>query len=269
MHPILANKADRQTSLINSSGMFLLAFVILYFSNLLITWGIAELFGIDARLYYYKVEYLINNTSSLWSEDSIILIFFAGPFFSLFVAALAARLHFLFRPEPGTFKVFLLYLYLHGMNFTFSSILAGALSEEVFWYGMIWMRIPKIIMYLLGLIGLGMLLLTSNAKSVFFIEASHYPNANNKTNRQSWLLNTVLYPWVISSLIGGLILLPEILLYYVIFMATMLIMIIPVFRKSQLVNDVMNFDNGNSPGIQWVYWFVAIALLVAFRLIFN
>ena len=266
---IIVDKSSRQINLVNSTVLFASAFLLLYIINILIVYLFAEYFGIDAKIHYYGVEYLISNHSSKWTVDSLILMFLAGPFVSLMIAGISARLHGVFRADKGHLKLFFLFVYLNGMNFCFGSILAGSISKKMTWYAMAWMGLPGIIMFMLGIIGIILLWVTGSAKAIFFLESCNYPNPNHPTNRQYWLLNTILKPWFLSSLIIILFLLPNIQLYFLILLISPIFTIMPIFRNATTVTEVMVFDADTSVKVFWKTWalFIVVALLLRFFLL--
>ncbi len=262
----IVDKQSRHISFINATAFYVLAFIIIYFLNLLVVFGLASYFGIDAKFLYYKVDYLISNSSERWTTDALILMFMAGPFISLLVAGIFARLHTVFRADKGHLKLFFLYMYMHGMNFCFASFIAGSISNDYTWFAMAWLNIPQLMMYVIGIVGLALLLVVGSAKSIFLMEASNYARPNHPINRQYWLLNTALKPWFVGSIIIILVLLPEIDMYYIIILISYGIMNIPIFRNSSTTPEVMSFDAATSFGVFWKVWIAFFAIISFMRL---
>ncbi|MEA3445887.1 MAG: hypothetical protein U9R19_14305 [Bacteroidota bacterium] len=265
----IVDARQRWTSFGNSLTFFLLAFVFIYMVNLIVTYITAKSFGIDASIKYYKVDYKINEESVKWTVDSLIVIFYMGPFVSFVLAGLLSRLKGLFRADPGFAKVFLMWSFFHAMNFCFSSFIGGVATEQGIWFALAWMGIPTFVQLIFGLVFIAMLYLVGSTSSVFFLECSTYPYASNPINRQYWLLNAGLKTWFFGFLLIILIFLPEIRFYELIIYFSMVVIIIPIFRTSKLITEVMIVEEVEKPVFQWKWFVLAIAGILAIRLVFQ
>ena len=64
---------------VNSSILYVLAYLLVYLTYQLSVILMASRFGIDSVLYYFEVMFPIGNQSALWTDFSIISITLAGP----------------------------------------------------------------------------------------------------------------------------------------------------------------------------------------------
>jgi hypothetical protein len=265
----IVNSRQRWVSFANSVTFFLLAFEFVYLINLLATYIAAESFGIDAIIRYYKVDFMINNESKKWTVDSLILIFYMAPFVSLLVAGLFSRLKNLFRPDPGYLRLFLLWGFIHSMNFCFAPFIGGVATEQGIWYALAWMGIPTFVQIIFAVGFMIILYFIGSTTSLYFIECSNYPNSNNPVNRQYWLLNAGLKTWFFGFLFISLLFLPEIRYYELIIFFSMILMIIPFFRTSKLMTEIMVVEEVEKPVFQWKWLGVAIVCLVLIRFLLQ
>ena len=258
---------QRWVSFANSLTFFLLAFVAVYIINLLVTYFTAEAFGIDAVIKYYKVDFKINNESERWTVDSLILIFYMGPFVSFLFAGILSRLKDLFRADPGHVKLFLMWAFFHAMNFCFASFVGGVATEQGIWYALAWMGIPTFVQVIFAVVFVLLLYLIGSTSSVFFLECSTYTFGNNPINRQYWLLNAGLKTWFFGFLIISLIFLPKLRMYELIIFASMIFMIIPLFRQSRLITEVMLVEEIEKPRFVWKWFVLALVSIVLIRVL--
>ncbi len=265
----IVDARQRWVSFGNSLTFFLLAFVFVYMVNLLATYITAEAFGIDSAIKYYKVDYKINEESQKWTIDSLIVIFYMAPFVSFLLAGLLSRLKVLFRGDPGFIKIFLFWSFLHAMNFCFASFVGGVATKDGIWFALAWMGVPTFIQAVFAVVFLALLYLIGSTSSVYFLESSTYPHANNPINRQYWLLNAGLKTWFFGFLIVSLIFLPEIRFYELIIFFSMIMIIIPLFRTSKLMTEVMIVEEIKEPVFKWKWFIVAIVGVLLIRVIFK
>lgn len=265
----IVNARQRRVSFANSLTFFLLAFVVVYMVNLLATYITAESFGVDAVIKYYKVDFNINNESKRWTVDSLILIFYMSPFVSLLLAGLFSRLKNIFRPDPGYVKLFLMWGFIHSMNFCFASFIGGVATQQGIWFALAWMYVPTFVQIIFAAGFLVLLYFIGSTSSVYFLECSNYPFANNKVNRQYWLLNAGLKTWFAGFLFVILLFLPEIRYYEIIIFFSMILIIIPFFTTSKLMTEVMNVEEVEKPNIEWKWLAVAVSSLILIRIFLN
>ncbi|MCF8370633.1 MAG: hypothetical protein K9H64_03355 [Bacteroidales bacterium] len=265
----IVNARQRWISFANSLTFFLLAFVVVYMVNLLATYITAESFGVDAVIKYFKVDFKINNESDKWTVDSLILIFYMSPFVSLLLAGLFSRLKNLFRPDPGYFKLFLMWGFIHSMNFCFASFIGGVATEQGIWFALAWMGVPTFVQIIFAVVFAILLYFIGSTSSVYFLECCNYPFANNPVNRQYWLLNAGLKTWFAGFLIVGLLFLPEIRYYELIIYFSMIIIIIPFFHTSKLMTEVMIVEEVEKPVFHWKWLAVALLCLVLIRILLS
>lgn len=232
------------------------------------TWATASSFGIESVFTIHKVVFNTLHSSGLWSVDSLVIMFFSGPFITTVIAGIFSRLHAISRADGGLTKLFYLYMFILGINFSLGSFVAGAIAREETWFAMAWLDIPQVMMYVGGLIFLIVMIYIGSTKSLFFYEASVYENPNFPVNRQYWLLNVLFYPWLISNAFMLILLMPEITWFTVIITITPILFFIPVFVKSSLMKDIFEIPAKYSFKYYWKTAVIFMVVAVLMRFIF-
>jgi len=126
----------------NSTIIYLLAFFITFIAQTLITQMAAELSHIKTVYDHFILIFKINNTSSLWTVDSIIFIFASGPFLCLVIGLISLRVHRLLESSKDYLSLFLLWLYILSFNRFFGAFISGVVTHKGFGYVLNWIYLP-------------------------------------------------------------------------------------------------------------------------------
>ncbi len=258
---------ERLVSILNGVVLYMLAFLLVHLSVLSITQLLSESLGIEAKILYNRVIFLTEYNYQIWTIDTIVAMFFSGSFLAIIIAGIFSRLNTVNRFDRGWTKMFYLYVFFHGINFTFGSFAAGAFSKQVLWYAMAWLRISDIIMYLIGILGLVILYFLGQTKIMSVYEASIFPNPNSSFNRQEWLLNSLLKPWFFGGILVALIFSPDLLLYILFLLIFPIIMFIPSFVRSKYVSEALEIPIQQENKILWIPLIILILSFSAVRLL--
>jgi len=260
---------------VNSAFTYVLAFLLLYFSSKLVSIWIAGLYGIPAVLYSFRIFWPLYTYSSLYSRQALILIFAAGPVFSLIVGLLFYRVFYWLRFRNLNLKLLLLWTYFHALNLFFGAYISGVITRTDFVYATEWLfysqvfDVEEIIFVILSLI---ILLVAGFYLARKFIIASGSISIINPRVRLFYMIASVLGPWMIGS--GVLYFLnfpknpPELLLIY----ATTALMTIPAMTNFNSVSNRAIKIVLNRQGIRigWIYILFCILLVFAIRMVvFN
>ncbi len=71
---------------VNSTLLFLLAYVVVFFTANLATALVAHVFGIPTVLYYYNIDFIIKGVG--WSADAVKVVYSAAPLAALIAAVI-------------------------------------------------------------------------------------------------------------------------------------------------------------------------------------
>jgi len=255
---------------INSTALFVLAYLIVWLTYQFAVMVQASFSNIDSVLYYYEIMFPIGNYSMLWSQFNIILITAAGPFISVVLGVIYYYV-FLGRTSLGKqIRQLLVWLYLISMAFFFGAFVAGAVTHQGFGYVADWLYmhivfrigISMIFLFLLGFLG--------------WKTIQHLPDVSGsdsfKRSRTAFVLSRLSIPW----LAGGALMIwlkrtpvmpqhPNILDYDMIIIGSMIFPVVAaIFNKRERPRFCRNSRRSTSTRtiVVWVTAALILASLV-------
>lgn len=255
---------------INSTIIYLFAFIFVYFVYQFITAFIASQYHIRLIFYYDQLKFLTPDSSPFWYSDSAVTVFAAGPLVSAFLAFVFIMLYQRFANDDSIVKLFFLWGALHFINRIIGSFIIGTIF---FLYGSNliadWLYLGMEIKILLVAIALIIILLIGSYSVNAILASANSFTLLKPANRGLFIKNQIFIPWLIGSILLFLLYLPKIALHESLINVTMLIMLIPVYFK---------FDKVMFPGIDdeipkykfsWRFLIFLVIFLFAFRIIFG
>ncbi len=261
--PVLSRRA-RRISILNATVLYVLSFMMVHMVVLSITWFLSTSLGIEARILYNRVVFLTEYDYQIWTIDAIVAMFFAGPFIAIILAGFFSRLNTVNRFDQGWSRMFYLYVFFHGVNFSFGALMAGALSQEVLWYAFAWLRVPQIMMYFIGVGGLVAMFYLGQSKIMSIYEASIFHRPNDSFNRQEWLLNALLKAWLFGGIIIALVFIPGVQRYLIYLLIFPIVMFAPAFVRSRFIPEAVVIETQTH---ERILWFPLILLILSLTLI--
>ncbi|HSI89501.1 MAG TPA: hypothetical protein VK927_00220, partial [Adhaeribacter sp.] len=120
----------------NSTILFLLAYLVNFLAFQGGTVVAASLARIRHVLYPGFIDFKI--ADSQWRHNDVIFTYSAGPLLCLGIAVVSVFIFFYFKSKGGVLKLLFLWMFLHGFNFFFGSLVAGTLAKGSFWYAVRW-----------------------------------------------------------------------------------------------------------------------------------
>lgn len=252
--------------IMNSTIMYLMAFLIIYFVYQMIVIFTANSFGISGVLYYYQVFWPIGDSSPLWFPHyKIILITGSGPFISLILGLIFFRVFVPRLKNPQT-KLFFLWLALHALNMFFGAFVAGVITSDGFGYVPLWLglhvglRIFFSMIFLFGLASFGYHF------TRYFLETAPSPSLLKSERRRQFLLYHVLIPSILGALVIILVRIPFNPPYQIIVLATMLAATITaVFNHKAKPDRIKSFPKHHDRKLHLGYLVVLALLMIGFR----
>ena len=263
---------------INSTAIFILAYLVSYLMYQFAVMFMAAHFGINSILYYYEVLFPIGNNSPLWSQYSIIVITFSGPFLLLVLGILYYRVIVPHEKVKGLLKLFFLWMALHCINYFFGGLIGGMITDQGFGYVVAWLFIPIVIKFLLSLISLFVLGLIGFTTTRYFLEASGSAYWVKKENKLKLLFYLCFIPWFIGSLFLFIIKIPNTLpqhenitVHDTIIYFSMIVMLSPIFfnEKAKVSITRKTGEMTRESGFNSRYLIILLVLLILFRLGLN
>ena len=125
----LGSESKRMFNLIalDSTVIYVLSFLFVYFVYQFITAFIAGQYFIRVILYYNEIKWLTPDNSKFWYSDSALTIFASGPLISIFMAFVFIMLYRRFSNTDSIIKLFFLWGALHFVNRIIGSFAIGSI----------------------------------------------------------------------------------------------------------------------------------------------
>ena len=261
-------------AMFNSTGLFLVSYLIIYLIYQLPTILVASVYKIDSVLYFYELYFPVGNASNLWTKTNIIAITLIGPVASGFTALLLFRWVQLRNIKNHIFRLLLLWVAFQGAAHFLGAFVAGIITDLGFGYVANWLFLNVFFKILISLVFLSVLSLSGYYSATTAL--ANLPHGRMKSlHRTVSLISTYLLPWLLGTTLLVLLRFPDktpqhenIMVYDAIIMISMVFAIVPmVFRKksrgsaSVVKGKRVSFLNG-------ILMFAAgVAIVLLFRLI--
>ena len=125
---------------INSFFAFLSSFVLLHILSQLVTIIVAKVNSIPTRFNYFNVIFPISDNSNLWTQNSVVSVYIAAPLMCLILGLVFRRYLTISIDNPNrNSKLFVIWGYIHAMNFFFGGLIAGIPLLKGIGYVPVWL----------------------------------------------------------------------------------------------------------------------------------
>ena len=260
------------TVAINSTLMFVLAFMLSYVVNQLVTVYTAKILDIPSELYSYKIYWPLYTYSSLYSRQVLVLIFGMGPFVSFLLGILFYRLFIVVRYQSIYLKTFFLWTSISSFVLFFGAYISGAVTRTGFIYASEWLfmnnmfDVVEIIFVTLSVIAL---IIIGFIMTKAFLESSHSRALIEPRIRVLYILSAVVFPVIVGIFILIVINFPnnpvELLL---LFMSPLLISIVMLFRYNAIsLQNITIMKIDKVYRINLIVIILLIVLIAFFRIV--
>lgn len=225
-------------AMFNSTGLFLISYLIIYLIYQLPTILVASVYKIDSVLYFYELYFPVGNASNLWTKTNIIAITLIGPVASGFTALLLFRWVQLRNIKNHIFRLLLLWVAFQGAAHFLGAFVAGIITDLGFGYVANWLFLNVFFKILISLVFLSVLSLAGYYSATTAL--ANLPHGRMKSlHLNVSLISTYLLPWLLGTTLLVLLRFPDktpqhenIMVYDAIIMVSMVFAIVPmVFRK--------------------------------------
>jgi hypothetical protein len=276
--PILTPVAVKEKSdfrnylpyVVNSTMMFLLAYLVAWLTNQLAVIISASFFHIDSVLFYYEVMFPIGTVSRLWTVQNIIFITFSGPFFSLVTGSLYFILIIHRKKAKGNARMFFIWLIIHSFCMFFAAFVAGAVTRRGFGYVLSWTGMSIPLKIVISSIFLSFLTLVGYLGSRYILETTNTVSRIRSNNRKIFLISQTVLPWLVGSLILTALKYPtsipqhdKLYAYDMMIIACILFLIIPpFFNKLARTHVIIDKTRQRTQVSIWGVFFSIITLFV-------
>ncbi len=257
---------------VNSLVFFLLSYMVIYVLSQLITVWVATTFDYKTIFYYYKIYYDIESND--WNADSVKILYSILPLNGILLGTIFIILYSTFRNEPGNFKLFFLWGFVHGMVMFFGSLLMGTLLNKDFGWVIAYMyyrdtgKMIFSIISIFALVAIGGIISKS-----FLISGNSYFNFINKKNRKFLLSGQVIFPIITGSFILALIKIPnefyfgtvDEMYYEFLKLSTLAILVVPLIVAFRTYDEIYFDEEPRKIFLNWKALAVTVLIILAFR----
>lgn len=272
---MLENKNERNLFLkitFNSVSLFVLAYLTLYFLGELATLYASLSFEYDTILFYYKIYYNID--SDQWTPDAVKILYSIKPIAGLVIGTVAIIIFSGLKNTTAVFKLYFLWLFVHGMVMFFGSLLLGTLLNQGFGWVIAYLYYKDTGKMVFSIIAIFSLVVTgtSVARS-FLISGNSYFNSIGRENRKFLLISQMLIPALLGTVIISLMKVPNDLYYAtseeVVFeilkLASILILVIPIVISFSSMGTIFFDEEKRRVRFHWIYIMLSVIVYMGYR----
>jgi hypothetical protein len=253
--------------LLNSTFIFLLAYLFVFLLKEMAVVLAAGSFNIKTVMMYYDVEYIIRSRD--WTEEAVKVVFNTGPVVALILTVIFLTIFALVSHETWFTRLFIMWVFLQAFTQSFGEMIIGSLLNQGFGWVLAYlyfndtMKMLFVVGILLGMLSCGLflprfLLLTGNI----------YLNNIGKINRVPFLMSQILLPFLIGTAMIILVKQPLKNGFELIVEGSMLVVILPAILRARLTNDLFFDEEPRKIRIKWVWILITILAFILFRIWF-
>ena len=257
---------------LNSMSLFVLAYLTLYIAGELVTLYAAQTFEYKTILFYYKIYYNID--SDQWTPDAVKILYSIKPIAGLVLGTVAMIIFSSIRNDQQVFKLYFLWLFIHGMVMFFGSLLLGTLLNQGFGWVIAYLYYRDTGKMVFSIISIFALVVTGTAVArSFLISGNAYFNFINRDNKRFLLLSQVLLPAILGTVITSLMKVPNDLYFttseevtYEIFkLSTIIIVVIPIILSFSSFTTVYFDEEPRNVRFHWAYIVIFVVIYFGYR----
>jgi hypothetical protein len=252
---------------INSTFIFLLAYLFVFLIKEISIVIAARSFNINAVMLYYDVDFLIRSRD--WTVDAVQVVFSTGPLIAFILTLVTIITFSLISHEIWTIRLFLMWVFLHALTQSLGEMIFGTLLNQGFGWVLAYLYIDDttkmlmvigtiIVMVTCGLFLSRFLLLTGNI----------YLNFINKVNRGSFLMSQILLPFLIGTGIITTVKQPLLNSFELVVESSMFLILLPALLRARFSDDLFFDEEPRKIRIKWVWILISILLFILFRVYF-
>ncbi len=266
-----ASQTDRSKlffTFINSTALYILAYVVLYTLFEIITSNTAWIgFNIKSIIFYHKIDFRVS--ADVWNPQNVITTFTAGPVFCLIMSWVFFRLYKLTKKQPGYLKLLFFWLYLHGVNFFFGFYVAGVITSTNFHWVTNYLRVTRKIEYVIAFVCVLVQFAIGYFSTKGFLQMSPSKNLIERYNRRLFIFCVCIGPWMVGSIVLTVFKLPNILIHEMLVYLMMFTFAVPVVLIQRSFLEVMLVRQIKALAFSWPFILGCIGALILFRSIFQ
>lgn len=261
-------KANFWSIALNSTVAFLLANVLVFYINHVMTIIGAALFGFDLSFDYNIIYYHVESYE--WSADSVKLIFSAGPIVILLVGFVSMIFFSQLKEDETRFKTLLLWVALIAFNHFFGGLVIGNLFKNGVGHVFNWMYLKDTEKMAIALFGIFCLVATAflMARPVA-MSTNSYINKLNEDNFPFIITAQIIVPFLIGTLLSVVYHLPKVLFQERYGWISLALMLLIIILRINSYNTVYFDEEERKVKVVWLPVILTLLFIAALRILLN
>lgn len=271
-----SGEQERNNRIINSVIAYLAAFSIVYVSFNVVTALFAKRYQLFYKLFFFKVDFTQNY--DLWTIESVLKTFIAGPVFCLLGGVIALLIQKLYRKRPGILKLFWLWLGIHYLNFFCAQVVlmpiknTGSQGINASYLGIVsdylyWEDFSKLIASILATLAL--IFIGSLVSKPFIQITNSTQHIFKNESRIIYLFQTVLLPYLIGSAITLVYFSDGSFILNLAVIFSLFVVIVSVFINSMKSKMIMIYRLPESGLIENKFLIILASALILMKILLN
>lgn len=253
---------------INSTFLFLLAYILIFFLYNVATALAAFAFEIPTIIQYNDIAFLIKGVG--WNSDSVKVVYSAGPLAALLAGIILIIVYNIVAEENGILRLLVLWMFAHSVVFFFGEIMMGSLFGRGFGYVLMYLYAKDTVMMVITVLCLiGIMALGFRFARLFVVSANIYFNELPAFYIRKFLAFQFILPFIAGNVVIYLVKLPGISPYEVTLNLTMVFLLIPVMIQSSRLEDFYFDEDPRRNRIYLILALITTGALIAFRIILG
>jgi len=253
--------------LLNSTCMFLLAYLFVFILKETATALAANSFNIKSVMMYYDVEFLIRSRD--WIAEAVKVVFSAGPFVTLMLMLTGLIFFALLSNVNWTERLFIMWVILHAFTQSFGEAIFGSLLNRGFGWVLAYLyfsdtgKMLFVVGIMIGMIAGGLFL-----SRYILLTGNIYFNKLDEKNRTPFLLSQIFLPFLIGTGIIIAIKQPVMNVFEMIVGSSMLLIIVPAILSARFKTELFFDEDPRKIRIYWIWIMITLLVLILFRIYF-
>lgn len=260
-------KASYLKIILNSTFIFLLAYLVVFFLKQLAITVAAHSLHITTVMMYYDVEFLIRSRD--WTADMVQVIYSTGPVITGFIAVISLTLYGLTLHERWMVRLFFLWMFLHALSQSLGDMIFGVILNQGFGWVLAYLYYTDTenLLFVSGFL-VAMLLAGIFLTRFLLLSGNIYFNYLNKENRRPFMLSQILLPFIISSVAIVLMKVPIRNNFDFVVEISMVLLILPGMIRARYMIDFFFDEEPRKIRLQWLWILASVAAILLFRIYF-
>ena len=262
------NRKELIASFLHSLSGFLAAYILIYFLSGISVLYIAYDLDVPATLFVNTIDFGLNQLAKPLTSDIIVSVFMAQPVSSFIMAILAVFLFMLLRPKKYWFQLFLLWIFIHGFNFSFGLVSEDLLLKTGLFNVAVVMEIRQVMLILTIGISLFFLVKAGTLVGKLFYARIYQPTTQNNSQLKVFVYHFFL-PWITGSLIILMLSFQHNSLKDILLRLSMFVSIFPIIFLKEVVQKNPLGTKAPKLFVSIIALFLAFALAIVFAIMLK